>query len=491
LEESFADLTTRLGYTPKDKTLIEVFSRSGRESGQNWFSARMVGLPLIGTVGACAGKMVALSSPTEMPKKYDWAQVLRHELVHVINLQQTDFGVPHWFTEGLAVYLENEPRPKEWTQLLARRKQAGTLFTLDDVTLGFVRPKSGDDWTLAYCQSELYIEHLIATFGDDAPRRMLAAYAERKTTTEALKTLFGMTLNGFEAAYRRRIDELVAAAGPAASKPKLTLAELERRVREQPEDADAAAELAKAWLDRDDKPQARRYALAAQELAEKKQQPKPPLAAYVLARLQLSIGAREQAAAILEQALDRQSPHEDVLALLAALKLQAGETSAAQALYELGDAKLPHSDRWLKGLVKIHLQSSDAAKLLPLVKRLNALEPDNGPVRQKLAELSLAERDYVTAAQLGMRGIHADVEGATSHALLAAALAGQGKHAEATVEYEVALKLDGDQADWLAALARSQLAVGNKEAAREAADRLRKADRDHKDLPDLEKRLAP
>ena len=120
LEESFADLTKRLGYTPKDKTLIEIFSRHGREAGQNWFSARMVGLPLIGPVGACAGKMVALSSPTEMPKKYDWARVLRHELVHVINLQQTDFGVPHWFTEGLAVHLEDQPRPREWVDSALR-----------------------------------------------------------------------------------------------------------------------------------------------------------------------------------------------------------------------------------------------------------------------------------------------------------------------------------------------------------------------------------
>jgi tetratricopeptide (TPR) repeat protein len=486
LEASFADLTTRLGFSPPEKTLIEIFSRHGRESGQNWFSARMVGLPLIGPVGACAGKMVALSSPTEMPKKYDWAKVLRHELVHVINLQQTDFSVPHWFTEGLAVHLEDEPRPREWVELLARRASAGTLFTLDDVTLGFVRPKSGDDWTLAYCQSELYIEHLIASFGDDAPRRMLAAYAEHKTTAEALKSLFGMTVSGFEKSYRQRIDDLIAAAGPAVTRPRLTLAELERRAAERPDDADAAAELARAWLDRDDKPQARRYALAAQQRA-----PKHPLAAYVLARLQLAIGERERAVEILEKALDPDSPHEDVLALVAALKLQAGDLAAARSLYELGDAKLPHSDRWLKGLVKIHLQAGDAEQLVPLLTRLHALEPDSGPVRQKLAELTLAAKDYPTAAKLATRGIHADVEDAASHALLAAALAGQGKHLEAVDEYEVALRLDGNQADWLAALARSLLALDNKDAAREVVERLRKADRGHKELPELEKRLAP
>ncbi len=486
LEESFADLAARLGYTPQDKTLIEIFSRHGPESGQNWFSARMVGLPLIGTVGACAGKMVALSSPTEMPTKYDWAQVLRHELVHVINLQQTDFAVPHWFTEGLAVHLEDQPRPREWLELLARRSRAGSLFTLDDVTLGFVRPKSGDDWTLAYCQSELYIEHLIAQYGDDAPRHMLAAYGERRTTGEALQKLFGVTLEQFETGVRQRIDEIIAAAGPAVSRQQLTLAELERRAAERPADADIAAELARAWLVRDDKPQARRYALAAQ-----KQSPQHPLAGYVMARLQLAIGDRERAMELLDLALDRQLPHEDVLALLAALKLQTGDIKSAQALYELGDEKLPHSGRWVKGLVKIHLQSGDTNKLLPVLRRLNVLEPDNGPARQKLAELTLAAKDYPAAVALAMRGIHADVEDAASHAVLAAALAGQDKHADAVDEYQVALRLDGSQADWLAALARSLIVLGQNDEARQVVERLRKADRSHAQLPELEKRLAP
>jgi len=486
LEETFADLTKRLGYIPKDKTLIEIFSRHGNESGQNWFSARMVGLPLIGTVGACAGKMVALSSPTEMPKKYNWAQVLRHELVHVINLQQTDFHVPHWFTEGLAVHLEGQPRPPEWTEILARRAQAGAIFTLDDVTLGFVRPKSGDDWTLAYCQSELYIEHMIAAYGEDAPRRMLAAYGEHLSTPEALQKLFGVTQQDFERSYREQIDRVIAAASPSARRERPTIAQLEQRVADRPNDADSLAELARAWLDRDDKPQARRYALAAQKI-----KPRQPLAAYVLARLQLSIGDREAAVRLLEPALDKNSPQEDLLALLAALELQAGDTTAAQALYELGDTKLPHSDRWLKGLVKIHLQAGDNARLLPPLKRLVELEPDNGAVRQKLTELALAAKDYVQVAALATRGIHADVEDAASHALLAAALAGQAKHAPAVEEFQVALRLNGDQADWLAGLAASLLALEMKDLARETIDRLRKAQRDHPQLPDLERKLLP
>ncbi|MCU0880908.1 MAG: tetratricopeptide repeat protein, partial [Pirellulaceae bacterium] len=392
-DEAYPDLTKRLGFAPPGKTLIEIFTRHGSTPGHNWFSARMVGLPLIGTVGACAGKMVALSSPNELPTKYDWAQVLRHELVHVINLQQTDFNVPHWFTEGLAVYLEGELRPRAWTDLLRQRQQAGRLFTLGDVTLGFIRPQSKDDWTLAYCQSELYIEHLISRFGDDAPRRMLAAYAARKSTGEALAELFETTEADFERSYREFIESEIAASTGAAS-GRLGLAELRKRVADNPEDAGLVGQLARAWLDRDDKPQARSLAIRAREL-----DPKQPDAAYVLARLLVSIGDTAGAMALLEPVLDREQPHEEMLALMAAFKLQAKDVQAAESLYALGEAKLPHSDRWTKGLAKIYLQSGDGKRLRPVLKRWLAGEPDNLALRRKLAELALAAKDYAEAAE--------------------------------------------------------------------------------------------
>ena len=114
-EEVFPQLTRQLGYAPSKKTLIEIFSRSEKTSGHSWFIARMVGLPFIGTVGRVRGRWCAPTSPTELNEKYDWSLVLRHELVHVLNLQQTDFAVPHWLTEGLAVHLEVSRGPASGT----------------------------------------------------------------------------------------------------------------------------------------------------------------------------------------------------------------------------------------------------------------------------------------------------------------------------------------------------------------------------------------
>jgi ABC-type multidrug transport system ATPase subunit len=59
-EEVYPEITKRLAFAPPGKSLVEIFSPAKGASGHQWFSTRMVGLPFIGTVGACAGKMVAI-----------------------------------------------------------------------------------------------------------------------------------------------------------------------------------------------------------------------------------------------------------------------------------------------------------------------------------------------------------------------------------------------------------------------------------------------
>jgi len=484
--ECFPELTQQLGFVPKDKTLIEIFSRSERTSGHGWFSARMVGLPFIGTVGACAGKMVALTSPTELPEKYDWALVLRHELVHVLNLQQSDFTVPHWLTEGLAVHLEGQPRPKKWTEVLISRAKDGGLFTLDTLTQGFIRPQSSDDWTLAYCQAELYVEYLLATYGPGAINELLAAYADRCTTPQALRRCFGVEQADFDAGYRRFVENIIEAARATVPRPKTPFAELQRQAEAAPNEPGSAAELALAWLDRGDKPQARRWALAAKRSNEKQ-----PLAAYVLARLQIEIGDTEGAIALLESALDKENPHEELLALLAALRLNTADAAITDELYRLGDQRFGSSDRWVKGLVRVYLRSSDNAKLVPALRRWSELEPGNLAIHKKLAQLALLQENYPAAAISATRSMHLDVQDADVHAMLAAALAGQGKPTTAIEEYEVAIRLDSRQFDSYAALAKLQIRLGRKDEARLVVNRLRELAPDHVQLNQLDKILQP
>ncbi len=209
----YPQLVKKFGFQPEGKSLFEIFSRAKNTDGHGWFSARMVGLPYIGTVGACAGRMVAMQSPNDARQKFNWARVLRHEFVHVVNLQQTHFNIPHWFTEALAVQNEGFPRPPQWNDLLAERVAKAKLYDLDIINTGFIRPKSSDDWALAYCQAELYAEYMLDRFGGDALAKMLAAYADNVNTRTAIRRSFGIDQADFERGYSEYLRKIAAGAG--------------------------------------------------------------------------------------------------------------------------------------------------------------------------------------------------------------------------------------------------------------------------------------
>ncbi|HEY2882942.1 MAG TPA: tetratricopeptide repeat protein, partial [Pirellulales bacterium] len=256
----FPSLCRTLGYTPQGKTLFEIFSRAKNTDGHGWFSARMVGLPYVGTVGACAGRMVALQSPNDTKNKFNWARVVQHEFVHVVNLQQTNFNIPHWFTEALAVHNEGYPRPPAWDDLLAQRFKADQLFDLETINTGFIRPKSSTEWTLAYCQALLYAEYMLSRFGDDALAKMLAAYADNLPTRDALSRAFSVSQEEFEHGYQEYLKKLVAGLPKKPAEEPTDLAELEAAHRKQPADQNLAARLALVYLRQDSAFQARSLA---------------------------------------------------------------------------------------------------------------------------------------------------------------------------------------------------------------------------------------
>lgn len=487
LERVYPELCALLGYEPRGKSLFEIFNQARNTGGHGWFSARMVGLPYVGTVGACAGKMVALASPTEGKHRFNWARVLKHEFVHVINLQQTNFNIPHWFTEALAVWNEGYPRPQEWNALLVDRVPKGEIFNLDTINLGFVRPETSDNWQMAYCQAELYAEYLLKKFGDDAFARLLAAYADNLDTPAALKRCFHIDQKTFETGYQEYLKEVVRGLGAYRTvAPRVGLAELERQVAARPDDADLLARLALAHLERRDYPAARKHARRA--LAR---QPRHAMASFVLARLQSLIGDEDAARKILEAAHDDASPDEQIVGLLAALVLKAGDFDRAAKLYQNMAQRQPDDIRWPKGLARVYLLSKQDGKLQEVLVRLAHMDADDVNVRKKLAAMALARENYAEAAAWAQRALEIDVMDAQIHQMLGQSLLKIDNPREARAEYEVALELSPGQPELLLGFAKACLAMPDRERARAALDELLNIDPDHEEAKSLLETLHP
>lgn len=472
-DEVFPRVCQGLDYKPQQKTLIEIFNDAKNTKGHGWFSARMVGLPYIGTVGACAGKMIAMASPDSIPEPYNWAHVIRHEFVHVVNLQQTNFNIPHWFTEALAVSYESEQRPPEWNQVLARRLAEENVFNLDNINYGFIRPKDQDDWTMAYCQAYYYSQFIIQEFGEDALQRMLAAYRDYQTTDEILQDEFQVDKQDFEKRYLEYLHQQVAGVTLASSDQR-SFADLYQAAEDNPEDADAQAELAYVYFKRKALPDARKYALKAARLDEKQ-----PLAQYVLGRLYLTIGDTQKGLEKIEAAAEGERFERNSVALLAGLRVKQGKIDDALKYYELGAENEPGTLDWQESILRIYLLKKDNDALLKLIPKLSAQKHHDPLLRKKMAEILLSQENWDDAIRWAYEAIGIRVTDADAHALLGQAYRGKEDFALAAREFEVAGQLQPKKVSWSIEAAQLFTQAGKPEKAQAIARQVLEIDPDN------------
>lgn len=421
LETIYADLAEKFKYRPKGPILIEVFN------SHQMFSGRIVALPDLHTIGACTGKMFAMASPNsrDVGKPFNWGRVLRHEMVHIFNLEQTHFLVPHWLTEGLAVNNEGFPRPPLWNELLLERVTADKLLNLDNIELGFIRPRGQDEWNLAYCQSQLYVNYTKDKYGAAAVGDMLAAYRDGLSTAEVIQRTCKVDKETFEKGYRAYLDETIKPLqrGKPAAKQRTT-AELQKAYQKD-NDLDAGAELALLYLRRD-RVQARK--LAEEILDRKKNHPK---ALYVLARLERLAGNVKRERTLLEEALNKDDPEPMILLALGKIYYDASEFEKAAQTFELGRKVEPFNPEWLKQLARVHAQKDDKAKLIAVLKDLVPTDPDDLEQRLRLARLLLENGQAAEAEKYARQAMEIDVRGKEGQQLLVKALEEQKKDAEA------------------------------------------------------------
>ena len=121
---------------------------------------------------------------------------------------------------------------------------------LETVNAGFARAMDGDECQLAYCQSELYVEYMLALGGGEAPKKMVAAYAEGPSTEAAIRKVFGVSQSEFESGYKAFLHKQIDAVPMLAAAESENVDELAKAHRQQPGDADVAARLALAYFQR-------------------------------------------------------------------------------------------------------------------------------------------------------------------------------------------------------------------------------------------------
>ncbi|MEY5061730.1 MAG: hypothetical protein RIS45_1651 [Planctomycetota bacterium] len=270
LDPMHGEVCTRIGHEPAQKTLIDVMP------DHRSFGVRITGLPRIHTIAVCTGPTIAIEIPKDGPQSkhlglFDPLAVLRHEYTHTVTLSMTKNRIPHWLTEAVAVTLEDTPRTFETCQMLAAAWQTGTLFDMDEINWGFIRPRKPTDRAQAYAQGRWMIEFVERTFGWEPLRKLLFSYAEGIKEDEAMRRAFGMSRAEFFARFKDWAAGEVRAWGldPRPSMRdlalRLTTGDEGAETRLRNAESERMQAVARAWADAIGRPGSERFRLRGGE----------------------------------------------------------------------------------------------------------------------------------------------------------------------------------------------------------------------------------
>jgi len=402
-------LSARYEFTPRGPILIEIFPR------HDDFAVRTLGLPgMIGALGACFGRVVAMDSPKARPGEFQWEATLWHELAHVITLQMSNQRLPRWLSEGISTYEEKKARADwarqmdvEFVGLLDR----GETIKLTDLNAAFQNPKL---ISIAYYQASLVVDHIVSTYGDEGLRKLVRSYSQGLDTDAALKATLNTDFERMQDGFDKTVEKMFASIRGVVNPPK-------------------GVDLAPMQVDE-------LRALAAQNPRSYPVQLVLGLQLRKAGKIDEAMQAFERAAALLPIAIGKQSPH----AQMAEIALEKKDrTRAIAELQALVDADFDNIDAPRQLAILLRQEKiDDPARIRPVHERIVAIDPFDADAHATLGRLAMQRNDPDAAAR-EFRAVLAlaPVDRAAAHTDLAEAYFKSGKKAEAKKHTLAALEI--------------------------------------------------
>ena len=402
LDAMHGDITGWLGHVPGRPTIIEL------HPDHKSFAVRITGMPWIHTIAASTGPLIALEAPREGAPQlhlgtFDWLEVLRHEYVHTVTLEQTRNRIPHWFTEALATHLETRPRSWDSVLLLAQAFDSGTLFDLDSINQAFVRPKKKTDRTQAYAQGAWMVEFIEKQWGRDAILKLLALYRDGTVEGRAFADVLQVDRAEFmkrfgayaekdlrswgmlaEPSMAMMVDEVRAETGAAEGAVEIDAARLDALLVKHP----AHPDLLELWLRRRLKGDAAPDAAALERLAAYSAlRPIDPWPHRVLAKAALAAGDSAAAVPHLE-ILDSYSDNDANFAMELARIERVRKNLPLALEHATKAARIRAYDPAAREFVAaIAVEAGDLPTARLHIQALTLLEPNVDRHRQRLAKV--------------------------------------------------------------------------------------------------------
>src|SRR6202521_3578962 len=205
VERSIATYEKKYKMTLDHKVQVEVYP------DHEDFAVRTLGMPGLGALGVTFGYSIAMDSPSGRPPgEFHWASTLWHEMSHVYILTATNFRVPRWFTEGLAVHEETEVS-SEWGDritpdvLVAIRDKK--LLPVAELDRGFIPPEYPNQVIVSYYQAGRICDYIKDRWGADKLLDMVHSFASHKSTPDVIRQDLGVAPEEFDKQFLDWLDK--------------------------------------------------------------------------------------------------------------------------------------------------------------------------------------------------------------------------------------------------------------------------------------------
>ena len=365
-------MAARYEFTPRGPILIEIFPK------HDDFAVRTVGLPgMVGALGVCFGRVVAMDSPRAKPGEFQWEATLWHELGHVVTLQMSNQRMPRWLSEGISVYEEARARPewgREMDLAFAGMLNRGETVKLKDLNAAFTNPATV---SLAYFQASLLVEQLMSAYGQAGVNKLVRAYGQGIEEDAALKVTLNTDFDRLQGGYDEMVERKFGTLRRAMAIPdgvedllKLPLPALRTIADANPRSYPVQIALGRAL----------RKAAANDEAMQ----------------------AFERAAALVPSAGGQDSPHEQMAAIALEQKDRPRAIAELTALVAV-DFNNVEAARQLATLLR-QAGVTDPARLGPVYQRIAAIDPFDADAHAQLGRLAM-QRDDPEAASREFRAV--------------------------------------------------------------------------------------
>jgi tetratricopeptide (TPR) repeat protein len=392
LEEAWTTLSTKYGAEVAGPIHVDTFHRADD------FSVRSIGVMGLPALGVCFGQVITLLGPTSRPVgQFSWSRTAWHEFAHVVTLQMSEGQVPRWLTEGLSVYEEQARRPhwgREMMRELHDRWHSGRLLKMAEINRAF----RGSDIMFAYFQGGLIVQHLEGYRGFDVVPQMLRLFAKDRTTEAVFREVLGIELADYDRLFHEFVGGIVRDWRMVPRWDDAAVEDLEKRVAEKADDAEAWMRLAWAHLQRG------RSIDAGSAFAKAKAlDPAAPDVALFEGRLAQRNRRTDLAAVAYRRFLALGGDDIEARLFLAALEERGGDLPAAMEHLQAAKRCFPFhagEDSPYRQLATLHRGAGDEDAALAELEAYSRIAPEDYDVRKELREAYAERGDMPNLARI-------------------------------------------------------------------------------------------